>query len=729
MIVKNYRNFFLWIGLVAVLSVLVSFLVPSAPIGQNSKPVNPRGSQHSLRAAKKPETGLPAQAVQPDAPANTLNPGPSGIPGISGLSDPSDQYPYFAEISFAKLKEYLRTDHQKVEKLVFDNGKGKVSAKRRNAGEISSTLPDDEARVELRKLAEELKIDYDVIKAPPQAPLQMVSPQSQGGSWLGGWGGMLLMIVVGAIISVLLQFWLMRRMQGGSGGTGNFGKSRAKDVKELGDRAEKVTFDDVAGCDEAVVELRRVAKNLINRGVYAEFDGELPKGVLLKGPPGTGKTLLAKAMAFECDGTMKALSGSDFVEMFVGVGAARVRDEFNLARKTVDETKKPYIIFIDEFDAIGGRRGREAGGNSERENTLNQILVEMDGVHINSGILVIAATNRVDILDEALLRPGRFDCVVSVDLPDIAGREKIFAIHTRKKRLAGDVNVKVLAARTFGYSGAEIKGACNRAAIVAAERWSKEFEKLKASGKSKEEIIASLPKELVLSDFDEGIDFVRLGGAMTGSQARMSEEEKDNTTYHEGGHAISAAAMSEILKAADPVVKITVMRRARALGYVQYMPDTDRVSFSVQQAVARIVCAMAGRAAQEVYLNKVDTGASNDFEQASDMAYMMVTKWGMSRLGRISVGQRGGGITGHGGGGQLPYGQRLADEIDAEWRRIVDECYKIARYIVEADRVRMEALVKELKDAETILSPRWKEFLNEYPCQVDPERIKFDPAA
>jgi cell division protease FtsH len=422
---------------------------------------------------------------------------------------------------------------------------------------------------------------------------------------------------------------------------------------------------------------------------------------------------------------MYSLAGSDFVEMFVGVGAGRIRDTFAKARKEVDETGKPVIIFIDEFDAIGGKRGSGVGGNQERENTLNALLVEMDGMETNRGILILAATNRADMLDEALLRPGRFEAHVSVDLPDVTGREKIFAIHTRKKKLAANVSPSVLAARSYGYSGAEIKGACNRAAIMAAERWVAKSEAMKAEGKTDEQIALELPKEIELHDFDEGIDFVRLGGAKTSKQANMTEEQKLNTTYHEGGHAIASVAV----KGSDPVVKITIMRRARALGYVQYMPDTDRISFTDEQAIARIICAMAGRAAQEVYLNTVDTGASNDFEQACDMARNMVTKWGMSRVGRISVGQRGPAIAGYGQGGEMGFGSELANEIDREWRRIVDECYKIARYIVETEKSRMEALVPELMKNETMLSPRWKEFLQENPSAIDPARVQFNAAA
>jgi cell division protease FtsH len=505
------------------------------------------------------------------------------------------------------------------------------------------------------------------------------------------------------------------------GGITGMGKSRSQDAEKMRSSITKVTFKDVAGCEEAVKELRRVVKGIVGAEVYKDFGAELPKGVLLVGPPGTGKTLLAKAVATETDGSFEVTSGSAFVEMLVGVGASRVRDLFANARKKVAETKKPHVIFIDEIDAVGGKRGgTAANSNTEREQTLNQILVEMDGVISNEGIIIIAATNRVDMLDEALLRPGRFDCHVSVDLPDRKGREDIFAIHIGQKPLAGEVTLSALAQRTYGYSGAEIKGVCNRAFILAAERYASDFRNLIDSGLSSEEAKQKLVKETLLKDFDEGIDFVRYGNPDAAKQSRMKEVDKKNTAYHEACHAVASVVCPE----ADPVVKITIMRRSKALGYVQTMPDTDRVSFTRDQALSRIVMAMAGRAGQEIFLNTVDTGASNDFQQATDMARQMVAVWGMSRLGPISVGDRAAGPFG-GAGSHAGFGQDLGNEIDREWRYITKTCYEAAKTIARADRERVEALVTVLMEKETMLADEWKELLARIPAKIDWKSLKL----
>jgi cell division protease FtsH len=530
-----------------------------------------------------------------------------------------------------------------------------------------------------------------------------------------------LILVIGASV-------LRARAAANGGGIMGVAKSPGRRVDELGDKVPKVKFADVAGCDEAVKELRRVVNGLVGRDVYASFDADLPGGILLVGPPGTGKTLLAKATAGESKGTMDILSGSDFVFMLVGVGAGRVRDAFAVARKAVEETGKPHIIFIDEIDAVGGKRGggvASSGGNQEREQTLNQLLVEMDGVQTNRGILLMAATNRVDMLDEALLRPGRFDCQVRVDLPDRKGREAIFAIHLRKKPLHEEVTLAGLASRSYGYSGAEIKGACNRAAIIAAERWYEQTQDLRAEKLPEDEIAKRVPKAITLKDFDEGIDFVRHGNAEPGKQANMTAEQKENTAGHEAGHACS----SDTVEGSDPVVKITILRRARALGYVQYMPDGDRITYTMKEAVARIITSLAGRAAQEELFGVKDAGASNDFEQANNLARTMVTRWGMSRLGHIFVGEAGASpLPGMGGSG-LACGAALADEIDAEVRRIVDACYQIARKIARADKERIKKLTAILMEQETMLADEWLAFVRDNPSTLTKADVAFDPTA
>ena len=783
---KNLK-FIIWILAVAIFSAVIGSLLPSKPMPDTSKQVmRGRGSTvQTVQNTTKPVASVKpvdAQITAPSDPASSNGtqisapaPAPQAAPAANGASpaapvstgrNGAPKVPASAA-TFYQLKEILDKEPGTVSRVVFQNGSNQVIANRVGKSDLKVIVPDDGGKAELRRKLDELKISYEVKAAEEEG--------------MGTGLKIAIAVAIFVIGSILFTQWSRRREAqangttvGGKGPGGpnsgnpgsNFGSTTAKMVEDLGDGVPKVKFSDVAGCDEAVKELRRIVTVTSNHVIYNVFDAKLPRGVLLLGPPGTGKTLLAKAVAGECDGSMQILSGSDFVEMFVGVGAARVRDTFAKARAKVKETGKLSVIFIDEIDAVGGKRSNNANSNSEREQTLNALLVEMDGVQANKGIIIIAATNRVDMLDEALLRPGRFSSHVAVDMPDKNGREKIFAIHTRKKPLADNVTPAILAVRSFGYSGAEIENACDRAALIAAERWAEqpgaaevlakwnEAEKLLAeskkeradaatarlddSGRLKAERAAALKaeadamgdklskREIFLADFDEGIDFVRYGGPKTSSQASMAEEEKANTAVHEGGHGCSAA----VLKGSDPVVKATIMRRSRALGYVQYMPTSDRLSFTDEQAVARIITAMAGRAAQKIYLKRVDTGASNDFEQACDMARKMVTSWGMSRLGHISVGDRGAApMAGMGGGGHMSYGGNLQNEIDAEWRRIVAECDKIAHYIVETDKERMEHVTKTLLEQETILAPQWLEILAKFPSKVDPEKIRFNPAA
>ncbi|MBS1994612.1 MAG: AAA family ATPase [Cyanobacteria bacterium SZAS LIN-3] len=698
---RKTKKLIIWILLIPVIGFLASRFVTPGEI--STPPSHPyvRGGHVPATAPTapiSPATGTP-NGVQPGAPPAA--PAHYGRGG-SAVSSPS--------VSMYELIQLMDAQPTTIRGLSFTNGSNDVRVSRVGGADFVVQAPDDGGKQELRARALADKIPFAVkeVKVDPIAKFMTDNA--------------LTLLIFGAFIGLMVM--AQRRQAKQMKGITGMGSARAKDADAVRKSIKPTKFTDVAGCPEAVKELKRVVKGVVGKEVYDLFEAEMPKGILLIGPPGTGKTLLAKAVAGESDGTFSITSGSSFVEMLVGVGASRVRDLFENARKKVAETKKPHIIFIDEIDAVGGKRGggTSAGSNSEREQTLNQILVEMDGMIGNEGILVIAATNRVDMLDDALLRPGRFDCHVAVDLPDKAGREEIFKIHLGKRPLGEGVTLAALAHRTYGYSGAEIKGVCNRAAIVAAEAYDELRAELIASGKTAAEVKEILRPVITLEHFDEAVDFVRYGNAAESKQARMSVLDKKNTAVHEGGHACSAA----VLDGCDPVVKITIMRRSRALGYVQYLPENDRVSFTRDQALARIISMMAGRAAQEVILGTCDTGASNDFQQATDMARKMVVSWGMSRLGHISVGDRQDAMGTSGGPNQI--GPDLANEIDREWRSITRACYKAAKDIVKADRERLEALVEILMDKETVLADEWQALLAKYPSKFDVKTLVLPKA-
>jgi cell division protease FtsH len=468
---------------------------------------------------------------------------------------------------------------------------------------------------------------------------------------------------------------------------------------------ERRTFDDVAGCEEAIAKLRRVSRWLKSPDWYEQFGAKIPKGILAVGPPGTGKTLLARALAGEVDANFFSANGSTFVEMFAGVGARRVRKLFAEAVAARKKTGKPSIIFIDEIDAIGKKRGQgNSGADSERDQTLNQLLVCMQGFEASSGILVMAATNMVDSLDDALKRPGRFDYQVSVDLPDTLGREKIFMIHTRNMKLAANVRLRDLAVRTPQFSGADIEQACNEAAISAAER----IESLSEDGSAHS--LSEADKVITLEDFDIGIDYVQFGDPMLSRARSMSEEDKRNTAYHEAGHC----AVQQALQAsgADPITKVTIEPRTKSLGSMQSHATNDRYGYTEEQLRARIMTAMGGRIAQEIFLHRKDTGAANDFEQATKLARAMVTEFGMSRLEPFSVklsddGQR-----------PTKIGDDLANEIDAEWRRIIDECYQEAKRHITDNERRIERVAEALLAEQTLLGDRFLDLWNGQPNMV-----------
>ncbi|CAE6703122.1 ATP-dependent zinc metalloprotease FtsH [Candidatus Nitrotoga fabula] len=473
---------------------------------------------------------------------------------------------------------------------------------------------------------------------------------------------------------LLIGVWIffMRGMQGGGKGGGlfSFGKSKARMLDET---KERVTFADVAGCDEAKEEVSEIVDFLRDPTKFQNLGGRIPRGVLLLGSPGTGKTLLAKAIAGEANVPFFSISGSDFVEMFVGVGAARVRDMFEQAKK-----QSPCIVFIDEIDAVGRQRGAGlGGGNDEREQTLNALLVEMDGFEGASGVIVIAATNRPDVLDAALLRPGRFDRQVVVPLPDIRGREQILLVHIRKVPVAPDVKADILARGTPGMSGADLANLVNEAALFAARRGKRFVE---------------------MDDFEAAKDKIMMGAERR--SVVMPEEERRNTAYHESGHAVVA----KLLPKTDPVHKVTIIPRGRALGLTMQLPAEDRFSMDKNRILDTIAVLFGGRIAEEIFMNQMTTGASNDFERATEMARRMVTQWGMSEaLGTMVYGENEGEVfLGRSVTTHKNVSEATMQKVDEEIRRIIDQQYALARGLLEANRDKVEAMAKALLEYETL---------------------------
>ncbi len=501
-------------------------------------------------------------------------------------------------------------------------------------------------------IANDVKFD---VKAREEGSLLM--------TLLVSWGPMLLLIGV--------WVYFMRQMQGGGkGGAFSFGKSKARMLDES---TNTVTFADVAGCDEAKEEVKEVVDFLKDPAKFQKLGGRIPRGLLLVGPPGTGKTLLAKGIAGEAKVPFFSISGSDFVEMFVGVGAARVRDMFDNAKKNA-----PCIIFIDEIDAVGRQRGAGVGGgNDEREQTLNQMLVEMDGFETNVGVIVVAATNRPDILDAALLRPGRFDRQVYVTLPDIRGREQILNVHMRKVPLGQDVNASVIARGTPGMSGADLANLCNEAALMAARRSARTVE---------------------MQDFEKAKDKILMGPER--KSMVMPEEERRNTAYHESGHAL----LGKMLPKCDPVHKVTIIPRGRALGVTMSLPAQDRYSYDREYMLSQISMLFGGRIAEEVFMNQMTTGASNDFERATALARDMVTRYGMTdALGPMVYAENEGEVfLGRSVTKTNNMSEATLQKVDTEVRRIIDQQYDIARKLIEDNKDKMHAMAKALLEWETI---------------------------
>ncbi len=526
----------------------------------------------------------------------------------------------------------------------------KLLAKEHGGTVINTYAPDDP------KLVDRLVGKGIVVNAEPKedSPWYM--------TLLVSWFPMLLLIGV--------WIFFMRQMQGGGGKAMSFGRSRARLISQ---DQSKVTFADVAGIDEAKEELSEVVDFLSNPKRFTRLGGRIPKGVLLVGPPGTGKTLLARAVAGEAGVPFFSISGSDFVEMFVGVGASRVRDLFVQGKKNA-----PCLIFIDEIDAVGRQRGAGlGGGHDEREQTLNQLLVEMDGFESNEGVILIAATNRPDVLDPALLRPGRFDRQVTVPVPDVRGRKRILEVHARRSPLASDVDMEVIAKGTPGFSGADLENLVNEAALQAAKE-------------NKDQIN--------MFDFEQAKDKLIMGKERRSMV--MSEEEKKITAYHEGGHALCA----KLLPKADPVHKVSIIPRGRALGVTMQLPGEDRYGYSRSFLETNLVVLLAGRVAEEIIFDDITTGAGNDIERASKMARKMVCEWGMSEaIGPLNVGEQGEEVfIGREWNQSRNYSEETARLVDVEVKRIVETARSTARELIESNRELLEKIAASLLERETI---------------------------
>ena len=484
------------------------------------------------------------------------------------------------------------------------------------------------------------------------------------------WWQTALTYVIPLVLLFGLFFFFMQQTQGGGGRVMNFGKSRAR--LHEGDR-KRVSFDDVAGADEEKAELAEVVDFLKDPRKYIELGARIPKGILLVGPPGTGKTLLARAVAGEAGVPFFTISGSDFVEMFVGVGASRVRDLFTDAKKS-----SPCIVFIDEIDAVGRQRGAGlGGGHDEREQTLNQLLVEMDGFDVNEGVIILAATNRPDILDPALLRPGRFDREVAVGVPDVKGREEILKVHTRNKPLQEEINLRDIARATPGFTGADLENVVNEAALLTARSGSKKV--------GKEEI-------------EEAVERI-----IAGTQKRsrvISEFEKKIVSFHEAGHAL----VGFLLPHTDPVHKVSIIPRGRAGGYTLMFPEEDRYFMTRSELLDRVTTLLAGRVAEKVVLDEISTGAQNDLERATAIVRQMIMEYGMSdSLGPITLGNKQDQVfLGRDLGRDRDYSEEIAKAIDLEIRRTVDQCYQRAQEILEKNRDKLDAIAKALLEKETL---------------------------
>jgi len=562
-------------------------------------------------------------------------------------------------ISYNKFLAYVNEGQVQWVEIVDQKS---VTGKLKNGTEFTTVIPEDPA---IYRLLEQKGVET-TFKTPPQPP----------------WWTTLLSTLLPVVIVVGAFLFMMQQTQGGGNKVMQFGKSRARLHT---DERKKVTFDDVAGIDEVKEELKEIVDFLKHPKKYLELGARIPKGVLLMGPPGTGKTLVARAVAGEAGVPFYFISGSDFVEMFVGVGASRVRDLFEQAKKS-----SPCIVFIDEIDAVGRQRGAGyGGGHDEREQTLNQLLVEMDGFGPNEGIIVMAATNRPDVLDPALLRPGRFDRQIVIDRPDINGRKEILKVHTKGKPLDKDVDLEVLARRTPGFNGADLANMVNEAALLAARR---------------------RKRRIGMQELEEAIDRV-LAGPERKSRV-ISDREKRLVAFHEAGHALAGKLLPNV----DPVHKVTIIPRGAAGGYTQFLPVEDRYFTTRSEILDNITALLAGRAAEELVLQEISSGAANDLERATKMARKMIMEFGMSEeLGPLTFGIKEDLIfLGRDIARDRNYSEEVAAAIDREIHRIVTECYDKAKSILDQNRGKLIRIAETLLEKETLQGPELDELLNNF---------------
>lgn len=576
---------------------------------------------------------------------------------FNGSNEPTDH------ITYDKFVSYLENGEVKSFSMQPDRGVYEVRGQFKDKGKNFLTyIPNsDKIQERIDKAAAATKVD--------------VMPAKETSGWVTFFTS-----IIPFVIIFILFFFLLNQAQGGGSRVMNFGKSKAK---LYNDEKKKVRFRDVAGADEEKQELVEVVEFLKDPRKFAELGARIPKGVLLVGPPGTGKTLLARAVAGEAGVPFFSISGSDFVEMFVGVGASRVRDLFETAKKNA-----PCIIFIDEIDAVGRQRGAGlGGGHDEREQTLNQLLVEMDGFGANEGIIIIAATNRPDILDPALLRPGRFDRQITVDRPDVTGREAVLKVHARNKPLDEMVNLKSIAQRTPGFSGADLENLLNEAALVAARQNKKKIE---------------------MDDIDEATDRVIAGPAK--KSRVISEKERKIVAFHEGGHTVIGLVLDE----ADIVHKVTIVPRGQAGGYAVMLPKEDRYFMTKPELLDKITGLLGGRVAEEIVFGEVSTGAHNDFQRATGIARKMVTEYGMSdKLGPLQFGQAQGQVfLGRDINNEQNYSDAIAYEIDLEIQRIIKECYAKAKQILTENRDKLDLIATTLLEVETLDADQIKHLID-----------------